>query len=55
MKRVPSSDRKVFLDALALWDRPEEQLYGKVLERDLDTDAFVERLFSNPRAGLLDS
>lgn len=55
MKRVPSSDRKSFLDALALWDRPEEQLYGKVLDRDLDTDGFVERLFSNPRAGLLDS
>mgnify|MGYP006196374685 CR=1 FL=1 len=47
------SDRRTFLDALAIWDRPEEQLYGKVFEHDVDTDAYVDRLFSNPRAGML--
>lgn len=47
------TDRRLFLDALAIWDRPEEQLYGKVFERDVDTDSYVERMFASPRGGLL--
>lgn len=47
------SDRKIFLDALAIWDRPEAQLYGKVFEDDLDTDAIVDRAFTLPSAGFL--
>ncbi len=53
MLHKPKSDRCIFLDALAIWDRPEEQLYGKVFEKDVDTDAYVDRLFSNPRAGMI--
>lgn len=52
-KRTPRSEQQVFLDALAIWDRPEEQLYGKVFEPDVDTDAIVERAFSVPRAGFV--
>jgi hypothetical protein len=55
MKKNPPKQKKAFLDALAIWDRPEEQLYGKVLEPDTDTDAFVDRIFSSPRAGFLSS
>lgn len=58
MKQKPRTDRstavqKIFVDALAIWDRPEEQLYGKVFERDVDTDSFIERALGNPRAGIL--
>lgn len=53
MTHKAKKDRRLFLDALALWDRPEEQLYGKVFERDVDTDSYVERAFGSPRAGLL--
>lgn len=53
MTQKLKSDRRIFLDALAIWDRPEEQLYGKVFERDVDTDGFVDRMLGNPRAGTL--
>lgn len=52
-KRTPRADQQTFLDALAIWDRPEEQLYGKIFEADVDTDAIVERAFSVPRAGFV--
>jgi hypothetical protein len=52
-KQKPRPDQQVFLDALAIWDRPEEQLYGKVFEPDVDTDAIVEHAFSSPRAGFI--
>jgi hypothetical protein len=53
MTHKPKTDRRIFLDALAIWDRPEEQLYGKVFERDTDTDGFVDRALGTPRAGVL--
>lgn len=53
MKHSHKSERQHFLDALAIWDRPEEQLYGKVFEREVDTDAFVDRALSMPRAGIV--
>lgn len=46
-------DRKTFLDALTLWDRPEEELYGQPLSSDCDTDAFVDRAFGIPSAGVI--
>lgn len=53
MKHQPRPDRRIFLDALAIWDRPEDQLYGKVFEKDVDTDSFIERALGNPRGGIL--
>jgi hypothetical protein len=53
MPKNRPSERKQFLDALALWDVPEEQLYGKVFDGDVDTDSFIDRAFSLPRAGVL--
>jgi hypothetical protein len=46
-------DRDAFLKALMLWDRPEEQLFGRPLAADTDTDDFIDRLFSSPGRGLL--
>lgn len=53
MPKPQKSDRALFLEALALWDRPEAQLYGKALDADVDTDAFVDRALSLPSAGVL--
>jgi len=46
-------DRERFLKALMLWDRPENQFGGTPFAEDTDTDAFVDRIFSAPSAGLL--
>ena len=46
-------DRKVFLDALSLWDRPEEDLYGTPLSKDVDTDSFIDRALGLPSAGVV--
>ena len=47
------TEKKVFLDALALWDRPEEELFGQPLSADVDTDSFVDRALSLPSAGVM--
>ncbi len=46
-------DRDAFLRALMIWDRPERQLGGQCLDKDTDTDAIIDRLFTNPSAGFL--
>jgi len=46
-------DRDAFLRALMMWDRPESELGGQPLTGDDDTDSFIDRLFSSPRAGFL--
>ena len=46
-------DKKVFLDALSLWDRPEDELFGTPLKSDVDTDAFIDRVFRLPSAGVM--
>lgn len=43
MRPTLNTERHEFLDALALWDRPEEELRQKALDADVDVDAFVER------------
>ena len=42
------TDRELFVEALALWDRPESELYGKVLDDDIDIDSLVQRFLGNP-------
>jgi hypothetical protein len=39
------TDREVFMQSLALFDRPESK--ERVLESDVDIDAFVEGAFGN--------
>ena len=39
------TDREIFMQSLALFDRPESK--DRVLEEDVDIDAFVEGAFGN--------
>lgn len=39
------TDRDIFFQSLALFDRPDQK--DRVLEDDVDIDAFVERALSN--------
>lgn len=55
MRHEPKSDRALFLEALALWDRPREELHNPGIDADVDTDAFIERALSLPSAGVLSS
>ena len=48
-----TKEQKVFLDALSLWDRPDEDLYGTPLADDTDTDGFIDRVLGMPSAGVL--
>ena len=48
-----AKDRALFLESLAMWDRPEEQLYGRPLSADTDVDAFIDSVLSMPSAGFL--
>ena len=48
-----NKDRQAFLQALMIWDRPENQLGGRPLSADTDTDAFIDRLFTTPAGGFL--
>jgi hypothetical protein len=54
-KKPTRQDRADFLESLKLWDRPEQELYGRPLGGDVDTDGFVDELFSIPGRGLLRS
>ena len=54
MRPVSSkSDRDAFLKALMIWDRPDDQLFGRPLSSDTDTDNFIDRAFSSPARGLI--
>lgn len=54
MRPVSSKkDRDAFLKALMLWDRPEDQLFGRPLGADVDTDGFIDRAFSSPSRGIV--
>ncbi|MCP4501201.1 MAG: hypothetical protein GY822_14675 [Deltaproteobacteria bacterium] len=46
-------DRQQFLQALEMWDRPSEQLFGSCLEADVDVDSFIEQAFSSPSSGIV--
>lgn len=49
---LSAAEERAFHEALALWDRPESELYGRVLEANTDTDAFIEHaLDTHARAG----
>ncbi len=48
-----AKDKAMFLESLAMWDRPEEQLYGQPLASDVDVDSFIDRALSLPSAGIL--
>jgi hypothetical protein len=39
------TDREIFMQSLALFDRPESK--DRVFESDVDIDAFVERALGN--------
>lgn len=40
-----ATDRELFFQSLALFDRPDQK--DRVLEDDIDIDAFVERALGN--------
>lgn len=48
-----AKDRALFMESLSMWDRPDEQLYGKPLASDVDVDSFIDRALSMPSAGVL--
>jgi|GEM_PF-1926040 len=51
LPKATQDDRQQFLQALQMWDRPEEQLFGSCLEADVDVDSFIERALTSPSAG----
>ena len=44
-KKIDAADREAFFRTLALYDRPEAELRQRVLDADVDIDAFVDRAF----------
>jgi hypothetical protein len=52
MPRRDKSDLELFKEALSMWDRPENELYGKPLDSDADVDGFLDRAFTSPAAGV---
>lgn len=53
MRPASKSDRAQFLEALALWDRPSDELYGRAFDADVDVDSFVDAALSSAAAGIL--